>query len=104
SAMILAAGPFTAFPPTIGDTATTGAPLARNAARRLGTARIGSMLSQGFDGPMTMPARSGDDRAAMTAADACAVAAPSKPIARTTGRHWSRTKYSWKLSVPASVF
>src|SRR5437764_273559 len=37
----------------IGDTAITGALHARNAARTPGTARIGSMLMNGFDGQIT---------------------------------------------------
>ena len=61
--MILAVGPFSALPPTMGVTAITGAPLARIASRMPGTARIGSMLSQGFDGQMMTPARSGADSA-----------------------------------------
>ena len=66
--MILAVGPFTALPPMIGDTAMMGAPLARSASRMPGTARIGSTLSHGFDGPMMMPARSGADSASITSA------------------------------------
>jgi len=44
SAIIFAVGPFTARPPMIGDTATTGAAVAAIAVRSSGTARIGSML------------------------------------------------------------
>ena len=67
--MIFAVGPFSALPATMGVTAMTGAPLPRIASRMPGTARIGSMLSQGFDGQMMTPARPGADRACI----ACAV-------------------------------
>ena len=66
SVMILAVGPFTAVPPTSGDTATTGTPLPRSSWRMPGTARSGSMLSQGMEGQMTMAMRSFALKAATT--------------------------------------
>ena len=76
--MILAVGPFTALPPTMGDTATIGAPLAFIASRMPGTARIGSTLSHGFEGPMRMPARSAPAAPAITCGVGRAASAPSK--------------------------
>ena len=75
--MILAVGPFTALPPMIGVTATMGAPLACSAARRPGTARIGSTLSHGFDGQIMIPFRSGAESASTTCGVGFAATAPS---------------------------
>ena len=75
--MILAVGPFSALPLTMGVTAMTGAPLALTASRMPGTARIGSMLSHGFDGQMMTPARPGAESACITCAVIRAAAAPS---------------------------
>ena len=92
SAIIFAVGPFTAWPPTIGETAITGARQAASAARRPGTARIGSMLMNGFDGQITTARSRSAASAASSAGCGRAVSAPSNAISRTTGRHCWRTK------------
>ena len=51
------AGPFTGAPPTIGEIATTGAPLARSASRMPGTARIGPIETTGLLGQSTIALR-----------------------------------------------
>ena len=61
--MILAVGPLSAAPLTIGETAITGTRAARSAARSAGTARIGSMLSHGFDGAMKIARSRGSSSA-----------------------------------------
>src|SRR6185369_1058635 len=53
SRIIFAAGPFTAAPPTIGETPTTGNERARSHAPMAGTLSIGAMLTYGFDGAIT---------------------------------------------------
>ena len=52
SASIRSAGPLSAWPPTIGDTATTGR-AERRAGRRRREARIGPIDTSGFDGAIT---------------------------------------------------
>ncbi len=50
--MIMAAGPLTACPPMMGETATVRC--SRSRARTSGSARIGSMLTNGLDGHSTI--------------------------------------------------
>ena len=50
--MIFAAGPLIAAPPTIGETAITGAPVPSIQSRKPGSARMGSMLRYGLEGQM----------------------------------------------------
>src|SRR5262249_35432849 len=73
--MILAVGPLTALPPMMGETATIGALLARMTSRMPGSARIGSTLSHGFDGPMITPPRSRADHVARGGSGAGAIEA-----------------------------
>ena len=47
-------GPLSTWPPTIGDTATTGAGATRSASAIPATLRIGRTDTIGFDGPMTI--------------------------------------------------
>ena len=92
SRIILVVGPLTAFPLMIGDTATTGAPLALIASRMPGIARIGSMLMKGLDGQTITARTSPESSAAVISAWGRASAAPSKTSSWTTGRHCRRTK------------
>jgi len=98
SAAILAAGPFSARPPTMGDTPTTG--LDPSSSRIPGTARIGSRLTHGLEGANRIA--SARVRASSTPGAGRAASAPSKRNARTTGRQPRATKYSWKASSPSS--
>src|SRR3546814_15794945 len=66
SFIILAVGPFTALPPTIGDTAITGARDPANASLIPGTARIGSTLRNGLEGANSTASQSGFEMASMT--------------------------------------
>ena len=52
--MKAAVGPLSTSPPTIGETATTGAAAARSASVMPGTSRIVRIEMTGFDGPRTM--------------------------------------------------
>ena len=92
SAIILAVGPLIARPPMIGEIATTGARQAAIAARMPGTARIGSMLMNGFDGQITTASSCSLASAAQSAGVGRASAAPwnSKPV--TFGAHRRATK------------
>src|ERR1700674_664942 len=92
SPIFFAVGPLPARPPMMGDTATTGAPLALIASRMPGMARIGSMLMKGLDG-QTITARTSPERsAAVMSACGWASVTPSKASSWTTGRHCWRTK------------
>ena len=53
SAIIRSAGPLRAWPPTIGDTATTDSRRAASSASTPGRARIGPIDTSGFDGAIT---------------------------------------------------
>ena len=92
SRIIFAVGPFTARPPTIGETPITGAPAARTASRIPGTARIGSMLMKGLDGHTTTHRNEGSASASSAAPHGRASPAPSKSKPVTAGSHRSRTK------------
>ena len=89
---IFAVGPFTAFPPMIGDTATTGAVRAANASRTPGNARIGSTEMNGLDGQITIARNRGLPKASNSAGCARAPSAPANRNPRTTGRHCRPTK------------
>ena len=91
SRIIFAVGPLIARPPTMGETATTGAPLVRSKSLSLGTPKMGSMDTNGFDGQMTMAsgrAARAASRRGFTWADSMPVNA--KPV--TVGAQRSRTK------------
>ena len=92
SRMILAVGPLTARPPTTGETATTGAAQAASAARRPGSASIGSMLRYGFEGQITTASSPGSASARSASGLGRASAAPSNAMPVTVGLHASRTK------------
>ena len=92
SRIIFAVGPFTARPPMMGETPTTGALAARIASLIPGTARIGSMLMKGLDGQTTTQASAGPESASSTALDGRAASAPSNSKPVTAGSHRSRTK------------
>src|SRR3546814_5710929 len=73
SFIILAVGPFTALPPTIGDTAITGARDPANASLIPGTARIGSTRRNGLEGAISTASQSGFEIASMTPGPGLAV-------------------------------
>ena len=76
----------------IGDTATTGARHSRSAARTPGTARIGSMLMNGFDGQIMTARSRGSVSAARNPGCGRAASAPAKASCEITGSQRSRTK------------
>ena len=89
-ASIRSAGPFSALPPTIPDTATTRAPCIRAspiAARTPRTARIGPTETIGFDGAMTTRSACADARPS-TSRVARAFSMPRNRTSRTSGS-WS---------------
>src|SRR6185503_18806746 len=90
---IRSAGPFSATPPTMPDTATTGAPRERavcNPASMPATDRIGRTDTNGLDGAMTIA--SAASRAASTSGVERASSTPTNRRSRTSGVWWSRTK------------
>ena len=90
--MILAVGPFTAWPAISGETATTGAAASASAARMPGTDSSGSMLRYGLDGQITIATRSGRASARKSSGDGRARSAPAKRIALTAGSQRRATK------------
>ncbi len=88
--IISAAGPFSARPPTIGEIAATLSRLRRSASRMPGTASIGPMLMNGFDGhSITASALA---IASSTPGAGAASDAPSKRTAVTLSRARRFTK------------
>ena len=92
SRIIFAAGPLMAWPPTMGDTATMGAPQCFSAARTPGRFRIGSTLTNGLDGQMTMASTLRLSSMCIMPACGRALSMPSKRKPVTAGWHCSRTK------------
>ena len=66
-----------------------------------GTARIGPIETNGFDGQRTIA--SAVSRAAATSGLGRAASIPAKATSSTSGAWWSRTKYSWNASQPSGV-
>src|SRR5438477_358317 len=96
---IAAAGPLIASPPTIGETAMTGAGALAIASRRPSTASTGAMLTMGLLGAI----RTASAAAIALRDPGAARALPSKRTSRTVARVPPRTKYSWNASQPSSV-
>jgi hypothetical protein len=91
--MNAAVGPLTTSPPTMGETATTGAAVARSASAIPGTSRIGRIEMTGFDGPMTTARAVAIAWSA--AAGGAASAAPSKATSSTGPSPRRRIMNSW---------
>ena len=94
------AGPFSAAPAMIGDTATTSARRAATASRTPGTASTGSIDTIGFDGAITTASASAMrlEHAGRRAGGLGAVEAHRR---RRRTSCWRCTKYSWKPISPS---
>ena len=88
--IIFAAGPLSARPPTIGEMAATLSRLSCSASRMPGTARIGPMLINGFDGQRIIA--SAFAMASSKPGAGAASEAPSKRMAVTRSRARRLTK------------
>ena len=90
SFIILAAGPLIALPPIIGETATLGPLTESNDFFKVGTLKIGSILTNGLDGAI----RTEESALFLFQLDmkgiACSKASNLNPV--TAGLHCSRTK------------
>ena len=100
-AIIRSAGPLIVVPRIIGLTPTTIARVSRSASRTPATASRGPILTTGLLGAIAM--RSASRIASSTPGAAVALSIPPKRIARTSSSVRRFTKYSWNVSVPASV-
>ena len=92
SRIIFAAGPFTAAPPIIGDTATTGNVRAFNHARIAGTRMMGAMLTKGLDGHSTTASTARERINRCNTGGTRAARTPAKRNACTRGAQRCRTK------------
>src|SRR3546814_2290406 len=84
-----AVGPFTALPPTMGETAITGASISSKALRMGATDHMGSMLRYGLEGVIRTV--SAPNIASMTTGAGSASTTPRKSMRPTRGPHCRST-------------